>query len=107
MPIFNYKCLKCEESFQKMIKTKEFSPQTNALCECGGEAEFQLSPHVHSRSYETTNKYKGKSQMKDLDKMLRKRYKQHLYKYDAGEIIDKYGPKDANARGLMSKQKKI
>jgi putative FmdB family regulatory protein len=96
MPIYSYKCDKCNKIIKKLQKT----PSETLPCPCGaGRASFQIPSTASSTTLETKDKYRGKSLPKNQDKLLKKRMKEHHNAYEIEEKIDRHGLKEAQKEG--------
>jgi len=102
MPIFAYRCDKCEKTLFRLFKKRELFIE----CECGEQAAIQLPKNIDTMSMEIKDKNRNVVVQKDLDKKLKERMNNHHDESDEIlEKIDKYGLDDAEKHGWTKKIK--
>ena len=75
--------------------------------QCETLNEPSLPATVSATVYETKDKYRGKSHMKNQDRLMKTRMREHHDRYEVFEKIDKHGMDDARKFGWDKKAKKL
>lgn len=104
MPIFNYKCLKCDKTREVLIRG---SADPEVRCECWEIMERQIPTTTSSITYETKDAYRGVQHRKGQKEMMTKRMRDHHDRYEVEEKIDKFGLDDAKKHGWLKKRKAL
>lgn len=106
MPIYNYRCDKCNINLRKIIKYKDRN--TVSCPKCGRKLDFLL-PDLNKDSvavYDMVDKDRGKQVIRDVNKIMRERAKIHRQDQEAGEFVEKNGGMRAVMAGYIDPEKK-
>lgn len=106
MPIYKFKCKKCDKMVKKITDSKN---RNDITCpECNTIMEFEL-PYLSKDSvavYDLVDKDRGKQVMRNINEIMRERAKEHNQDQEAGEFIEKNGGMRAVMSGYLDPEKK-
>jgi len=91
MPTYKYTCSDCGEIFSKLVK---FEDRDDALeCpECGADSKRGFAaPDESAVVMETGCAFHGKQVLRGINKIMKKRAKEHFAKEEAPEVREKHG----------------
>jgi len=90
MPLYDYRCMKCGNSFSRVVP---FSERNSVVCmNCGGMAQKQFTTSDQPLDIKVTgDRYRGVQTKKDLNKTMEKRAQEHYDKEGVGEIRERWG----------------
>jgi predicted nucleic acid-binding Zn ribbon protein len=107
MPIFSFKCVKCELDYKDLVKDLTKFDDHLPCPECGTLNHFITPSGASTIVYETGDKGRGVKLKKGLEKQLKDRMNKHHDKYEVAEKIDKFGTASAERHGWYKKDKKV
>jgi putative FmdB family regulatory protein len=91
MPLYRYKCEKCELEFERIA-----NPPPEAVCECKkckGVAKKMINNSLAPTVMVKLDKYHNKSVMRNINKVMRNRSWNHQKNYEVDGLINKHGEK--------------
>jgi hypothetical protein len=101
MPLFNYECQNCGTQLETFKK--------DPVCSCSGEAKtmkkkLAAPPAKFMEPRGPEAKERGRSVMKNQDKILRERTRNHSRDVELGDLIQTNKPEVVQAAGWLNDQ---
>jgi bacteriocin-like protein len=76
MPMYVFVCINCKAEEKKLLREKELDNISGGCKICGSPIQQSLG-RPESRSMETTDEYRGKTNVQGVDQMIEDRAKEH------------------------------
>ncbi len=89
MPLYKYECANCNTIFDRLITPP--SPAVARCFSCGGVAQKLLTRSLSPTVKVLLDKYRKKSVLRNINKVMKDRSWNHQKKYEIGGMISKYG----------------
>lgn len=102
MPLYKFRCNKCNRAFQSVV---DYESRDSITCQaCGGSVKLlygELTTGGEVEVYDVAIPHLNKKTRRGLNDILEDRWYRHKLKHDVAEHVEKHGLNNAEGLGLV------